>query len=108
MTYLFVKRRANRSYEPMYIKAQTDLINGKPLEATDEFKNVISSIKPDSPFYTSSLVGLAQAYMQLQEYDKALKYITEAQELVKNKPNEILKSQISKLQIRIQNPQVTA
>lgn len=106
LAYFFIKRKSSKAFEPAYVKAQLELQNGNYELAVKYFNSVIKDLEFDNPFYTSSLVGIAQAYSKINESQLAGDYIAKAQSLPNNKSNALLQSQLSKLLSKIEKSEI--
>jgi ATP/maltotriose-dependent transcriptional regulator MalT len=101
LSYLLIRHRANKSYEPDFIRAQMELHKGNSKVALYYFHEVLNSIDAKNPFYISTLVGMSEAFMQKGEFEKARKYIKKALAASEPSNHKILLGQLNKLEQKI-------
>lgn len=101
-TYLFVKRKPNKSYEPDYINAQIELQNANFDTAIIYFNDVLKNIDPSNPFFISSLVGISESYIGKGDTLEAKKYIVKAIEEANKTNNSLQKIQLQKILKKIE------
>lgn len=95
--YFRLRKMGNKVYEHYYVEAQEALHNKQYDLSIKFFNKILNLAKSDNPIYLSSLVGISQGYIGIEDYEKAYEHLEKALGIADSLSNKIYRIQLSKL-----------